>query len=47
MVLVDSPIIPTVAALGPDAAQAIYSNRDKDYSQQGWAPMIGLSSTAD
>ena len=37
---IDSPIIPTVAALGPDAAQAIYSNRDKDYSQQGWAPMI-------
>ncbi len=40
VVLIDSPIIPTVAALGPDAAQVIYSNRDKDYSQQGWAPMI-------
>ena len=40
MVLLDSPIIPTVAALGPDAIQAIYSNRNKDFSQQGWAPMI-------
>ena len=28
-------------ALGPDAAQAIYSNRNKDYSQQGWVPVIG------
>ncbi len=32
---------PTVAALGPDATQAIYSNRNKDFSQQGWAPVIG------
>jgi cytochrome P450 len=40
MVLLDSPIIPTVAALGPDAIQAIYSNRNKDFSQQGWASMI-------
>ena len=30
-----------VAALGPDAAQVIYSNRNKDYSQQGWIPVIG------
>ena len=41
MVLLDSPIIPSVAALGPDAIQAIYSNRNKDYSQQGWTPVIG------
>src|SRR6478609_8522759 len=41
VMLLDSPIIPTVAALGPDAAQVIYSNRNKDYSQQGWTPMIG------
>ncbi|APE19117.1 cytochrome P450 [Mycobacterium sp. WY10] len=41
VMLLDSPIIPTVAALGPDAGQAIYSNRNKDYSQQGWTPMIG------
>ena len=30
-----------MAALGPDATQAIYSNRNKDFSQQGWAPVIG------
>ena len=29
------------SALGPDAAQVIYSNRNKDFSQQGWAPVIG------
>lgn len=37
----DSPVLPTVAALGPDAAQVIYSNRNKDYSQKGWVPVIG------
>ena len=37
----DSPVLPAVAALGPDAAQVIYSNRNKDYSQQGWVPVIG------
>ncbi|MGB9225632.1 MAG: cytochrome P450, partial [Mycobacterium sp.] len=37
----DSPALPAVAALGPDAAQVIYSNRNKDYSQQGWVPVIG------
>ncbi|GAB3028938.1 cytochrome P450 [Mycobacterium bourgelatii] len=37
----DSPVLPAVAALGPDAAQIIYSNRNKDYSQQGWVPVIG------
>ena len=41
VMLLDSPIMPTVAALGPDAGQAIYSNRNKDFSQQGWTPMIG------
>jgi cytochrome P450 len=41
MVLMDSPVIPSVAALGPDAIQAIYSNRDKDFCQQGWVPAIG------
>ena len=34
-------MLPSVAALGPDAAQIIYSNRNKDYSQQGWVPVIG------
>jgi cytochrome P450 len=38
---VDSPALPSVAALGPDAAQALYSNRNKDFSQQGWVPVIG------
>ena len=33
--LLDSPIIPTVVALGPDAIQVLYSNRNKDFSQQG------------
>jgi cytochrome P450 len=37
----DSPVLPGIAALGPDAAQVIYSNRNKDYSQQGWVPVIG------
>src|ERR1700739_2520677 len=37
----ESPVLPGVAALGPDAAQVIYSNRNKDYSQQGWVPVIG------
>jgi hypothetical protein len=41
LVFVDSPILPTVAALGSDATQVIYSNRSKDYSQQGWVPVIG------
>ncbi|MEI7714737.1 MAG: cytochrome P450 [Mycobacterium sp.] len=36
-----SPVLPSVSALGPDAAQVIYSNRSKDYSQQGWVPVIG------
>jgi cytochrome P450 len=37
----DSPALPAVTALGPDAAHAIYGNRNKDYSQQGWVPAIG------
>jgi hypothetical protein len=41
LVFGDSPLLPFVAALGPDAAQEIYSNRNKDYSQQGWTPVIG------
>ncbi len=41
LVFGDSPWLPAVAALGPDAAQTIYSNRNKDYSQQGWIPVIG------
>ena len=36
-----SPVLPSVMALGPDAAQEIYSNRNKDFSQEGWKPAIG------
>ena len=38
--LLDSPILPTVVALGPDAIQVLYSNRNKDFSKQGWAVAI-------
>lgn len=36
-----SPVLPLVMALGPDAAQEIYANRNKDFSQEGWKPAIG------
>src|SRR6478735_4847864 len=37
----DSPILPSIVALGPDATQTIFSNRNNDYSQKGWHPVIG------
>ena len=37
----DWPALPAVVAFGPDATQIIYSNRNKDYSQKGWIPVIG------
>jgi cytochrome P450 len=37
----DSPILPSIVALGPDATQTIFANRNKDYSQQGWIDVIG------
>ncbi|MGZ4585604.1 MAG: cytochrome P450, partial [Mycobacterium sp.] len=37
----DSPIMPAVTALGPDATQAVFSNKNKDFSQKGWHPVIG------
>ncbi|MCW2651727.1 MAG: cytochrome p450 [Mycobacterium sp.] len=37
----DSPILPSIIAVGPEATQAIFSNRKKDYSQKGWHPVIG------
>ena len=40
-----SPVLPSVMALGPDATQEIYTNRNKDYSQQGWIRSSGRSST--
>lgn len=36
-----SPALPAVWALGPDATQAVFSNRNKDYSQKGWQYVIG------
>ncbi|MDV3127051.1 cytochrome P450 [Mycobacterium sp. 21AC1] len=37
----DSPVLPSIVALGPDATQTVFSNRNKDYSQKGWHPVIG------
>src|ERR1700736_6136261 len=36
-----SPALPAAVCLGPDATQTIFSNRNKDYSQKGWHPVIG------
>jgi cytochrome P450 len=33
--------ITMVSALGPDATQAVFTNREKEFSQQGWVPIIG------
>ena len=41
VILADSPILPSILALGPDATQTIFSNQNKDYSQKGWHPVIG------
>lgn len=41
VVYAHSPVMPSVVALGPDAVQEIYTNRNKDYSQEGWKPAIG------
>jgi cytochrome P450 len=37
----DSPAMSAVAAMGPDATQAVFSNRNKDFSQKAWDPVIG------
>lgn len=36
-----SPALSSVSALGPDATQAVFSNKNKDFSQKGWHPVIG------
>ena len=36
-----SPALSAVAAMGPDATQAVFSNRNKDFSQRAWDPVIG------
>jgi len=35
-----TPALPAVVALGPDATQAVFSNKNKDFSQKGWHPLI-------
>src|SRR5690625_40616 len=37
----ESPILPSIVALGPDATQTVFSNKNKDYSTTGWIPVIG------
>ena len=41
-----SAALPSVVALGPDATQAVFSNRNKDYSQRAGTRSSGRSSTA-
>ncbi|EUA13909.1 cytochrome P450 family protein [Mycobacterium xenopi 4042] len=41
VLFVDSPILPSVTALGPDATQVVFTNKNKDFSQKGWHPVIG------
>ncbi len=36
-----TPALDAVAALGPDATQAVFANKNKDYCQRGWQPVIG------
>ena len=36
-----SPALASVLALGPDATQIVFSNRNKDFSQRAWDPVIG------
>ncbi len=38
---IKSPALSAVMALGPDATQAVFSNRNKEYSQRAWDPVIG------
>jgi cytochrome P450 len=38
---IDSPALPAVMALGPDATQAVFSNRNKEFSQRAWHKLIG------
>ncbi|BCO37102.1 cytochrome P450 [Mycobacterium heckeshornense] len=41
VLFVDSPILPSVTALGPDATQVVFTNKNKEFSQKGWHPVIG------
>lgn len=37
----DVPMLGAVAVLGPDANQAVFTNKNKDFSQEGWHTVIG------
>ena len=39
--LAESPILPAIVALGPDATQTVFANKDKHFSTSGWDPVIG------
>lgn len=39
------PALPAVTALGPDATQAVFSNKNKDFSQKAGIRSSGRSST--
>lgn len=41
LVYLASPILPSITALGPDATQAVFANKNKDFSQRGWHTVIG------
>ncbi|AKN17735.1 cytochrome P450 [Mycobacterium haemophilum DSM 44634] len=41
LIYLASPILPSIAALGPDATQAVFANKNKDFSQKGWHTVIG------
>ncbi|BBX47188.1 cytochrome P450 [Mycobacterium cookii] len=36
-----SPYMKAVAVLGPDGTQEVFTNKSKDFSQQGWVPVVG------
>ncbi len=35
------PLLASVNILGPDAVREVFSNKNKDFSQEGWYPIIG------
>jgi len=35
------PMLGGINVLGPDATQAVFSNKNKDFSQEGWQQLIG------
>ena len=37
----DPPIMRSVVVSGPDAIQAVFANKNKDFSQEGWQQVIG------